>query len=111
MLSTNQFARIFKFYYHKNYLRSKVPFLNIVKFSWKLEFDIVTFFRFTQPYPKCSEKTGNTDLEGRLGPSMWFFGFKQYTTFENLWKPHGYEKSSSSVVIKNALDQSDCITL
>ena len=41
----------------------------------------------------------------------WFFGFKWYTivAFGNLWKPHGCEKSSSWVVIENAVYQSDCI--
>ena len=52
---------------------------------------------------------GNTDFEERVGPPMWFFSFKWYTTFENLLKRHGCEKSSSWVVTENTLDQSDCI--
>ena len=56
--------------HHKNYLRYKVPFLNVVKFSWKLQFDHVIFFGFSQACPKCSEKIINTDFDGRFGPSM-----------------------------------------
>ena len=47
---------------------------------------------------------GNTDFEERFVPSMWFFGFKWYATFENLQKQHGCQKFSSSVVIENTLD-------
>ena len=49
---------------------------------------------------RALKKMSNTDFEERFGPWMWFFSFKWYTTFENLEKPHGYEKSSSWVVIK-----------
>ena len=40
----------------KTILRYKVPLLNVVKFSWKLQFDHVIFFGFSQACPKCSEK-------------------------------------------------------
>ena len=50
-------------------------------------------------------------MEERFGSLMWFFGFKWYTTFENLQVRHGCEKSSSSVAIEKTLDQSDCIIL
>ena len=56
MLSANHIARFFKFQYHKNYLRYKIPFLNVVKCSWKLQLDHVVFFGFSQACPKCSEK-------------------------------------------------------
>ena len=42
----NQIARFLKFQYDKNYLRYKVPFLNVVKCPWKLQFDHVIFFGF-----------------------------------------------------------------
>ena len=38
----------------RNYLRYKVSFWNIIKFSWKLQFDYVMFFGFSQACPKCS---------------------------------------------------------
>ena len=56
MFSANQIARFFNFKYHKNYLRYKVLFLNLVKCSWKLQFDHVIFFDFSQACTKCSEK-------------------------------------------------------
>ena len=37
-----------KFSYHKNYLRYKVPFLNVVKCSWKLQLDHLIFFGFSE---------------------------------------------------------------
>ena len=55
------------------------------------------------------KKINNTDFDKKFDQSMWFFSFKWYTTFENLQKRHGCEKSSSLVVIENTLDQSDCI--
>ena len=51
-------------------LRYKVPFLNVVKFSWKSQFDHVIFFGFGQACPKCSEKISNTDFEERFRQSM-----------------------------------------
>ena len=47
MLLSNQIARFFKFQYHKNCLRYKFPFLNVVKGSWRLQFDHVIFFGFS----------------------------------------------------------------
>ena len=55
------------------------------------------------------KKINNTDFEERFGASMWFYGFKWYTTFDHLQKQHSCEKSNSLVVIENTLDQSDCI--
>ena len=60
-------------------------------------------------------KVGNTDFpqkkkkkkkkKKKNGPSMWFFDFKWYTIVAsgNLWKRHGCEKSSSWVIIENAI--------
>ena len=55
------------------------------------------------------KKINNTDFDKRFDPSMWFFGFKWYTTFENQQKRHGCEKSSSWAVIENTVDQLDWI--
>ena len=55
------------------------------------------------------KKISNTDFDEKFGPSVWIFGFKWYTTFENLRKRHGCEKYSSWVVTENTLDQSDWI--
>ena len=47
MFLENLFLKLYtKFSYHKNYLRYKVPFLNIVKCSWKLQLDHLGFFGF-----------------------------------------------------------------
>ena len=56
MLSANQIPRFFKFEYRKNYLRYKVLFLNLITCSWKIQFDHIIFFGFSQACPKCSEK-------------------------------------------------------
>ena len=37
-------------------MRYKAPFLNVVQFSWKLQFDHVIFFGFSQACSNCSEK-------------------------------------------------------
>ena len=52
MLSPNQIARFFK--YHEKYLGYKVSFLNIVKCLWRLQFDHLIFFGFSQACTKCS---------------------------------------------------------
>ena len=72
--------------------------------SWKLQFDHVIFFGFSQACLSALKKVGDTDFEERFGPSMWIFGFKWYTVFENLQKQHGCEKSSSWVATENILD-------
>ena len=52
-------------------LLDKVLFLNVVKCSWKLQIDHITFFGFSQTCPKYSEKKfSNTDFDGRFVPSM-----------------------------------------
>ena len=62
-------GKIFKFQYHKSYLRYKFPFF--------MQFDHVIFFGFSQARPNCSKKKiSNTDFEKRFIPSIWFFGFK-----------------------------------
>ena len=55
------------------------------------------------------KKISNTDFDEKFDPSVWIFGFKWYTTFENVRKGHGSEKYSSWVAIENTLDQSDGI--
>ena len=50
-------------------LRYKVAFLNVVKFSWKSQFDHVIFFGSGQACPKRSEKISNTDFEERFRQS------------------------------------------
>ena len=37
-------------------MRYKAPFLNVVQFAWKLQFDHVIFFGFSQACPKCYKK-------------------------------------------------------
>ena len=75
MLLANQIARFFKFSYHKNCLRYKVPSLDVVKCSWKLQLGHVIFFGFSQVKhaPSVLKKISNKDFEERFGPSMWFF--------------------------------------
>ena len=110
MLSANQISRFLKFFCHNSYFNYKVPFLNVIKFSCKLQFDHVIFFGFSQACPKCSEKNCDTDFEKRFGPSMWCFGFKWYTTLLRISEDHrAVKKYSSWIVIENALNQSDCI--
>ena len=80
----------------------KVHFLNVVKFLWKLQFDDIIFFEFSQACPKCSEKKLaiqilKTNLVHQCNFLQFFF------------KPHGCKKCSSCVVTENALDRSDCI--
>ena len=64
--------------------------------SWKLQFDHVVFFEFSQGCPKRSEFR----FEKRFGPSMWPL---------RIYKNHMALKNLVRVVIENALDQWDCI--
>ena len=44
----------------------KFLFLNVVKCSWKLQFDHVIFFGFSQACPKCSEKNQQYRLRKKI---------------------------------------------